>query len=203
MKKFCYFLIFLLIASCTSNTETGQEENEAETGVEVVFDQGLGESPTQFVANWNILVNEISEDDETLLYFSINPDKAQWTSTDQNILFYQFGLSENPQSNFILNVLVSSEIVEGVEFFSPVIDDEFTAQRTRLFFLIIIAMSDDSLNKEERESVLTKVGLYDEVENPNQIGGGVTINNVRYVIEPVVDKGILRGINFYSTRTTN
>tara|TARA_B100001564_G_scaffold8067_1_gene6899 strand:- start:2090 stop:2701 length:612 start_codon:yes stop_codon:yes gene_type:complete len=203
MKKFCYFLIFLLIASCTSNTETGQEENEAETGVEVVFDQGLGESPTQFVANWNILVNEISEDDETLLYFSINPDEAQWTSTDQNILFYQFGLSENPQSNFILNVLVSSEIVEGVEFFSPVIDDEFTAQRTRLFFLIIIAMSDDSLNKEERESVLTKVGLYDEVENPNQIGGGVTINNVRYVIEPVVDKGILRGINFYSTRTTN
>tara|TARA_Y100000748_G_scaffold153098_1_gene128030 strand:- start:533 stop:1144 length:612 start_codon:yes stop_codon:yes gene_type:complete len=203
MKKFCYFLIFLLIASCTSNTETGQEENEAETGVEVVFDQGLGESPTQFVANWNILVNEISEDDETLLYFSINPDEVQWTSTDQNILFYQFGLSENPQSNFILNVLVSNEIVEGVEFFSPVINDEFTAQRTRLFFLIIIAMSDDSLNKEERESVLTKVGLYDEVENPNQIGGGVTINNVRYVIEPVVDKGILRGINFYSTRTTN
>ena len=203
MKKFCYILVFLLIASCTSNTETDQEEATTETGNEVVFDQGLGESPTQFVANWNILVNEISEDDETLLYFSINPDEVQWTSTDQNILFYQFGLSENPQSNFILNVLVANEIVEGVEFFSPVIDDEFTAQRTRLFFLIIIAMSDDSLNKEDRESVLTKVGLYDEVENPIQIGGGVTINNVRYVIEPVVDKGILRGINFYSTRVTN
>jgi len=203
MKKFCYFLVFLLIASCTSNTETDQEEVTTETANEVVFAQGLGESPTQFVANWNTLVNEISEDDETLLYFSINPDEVQWTSTDQNILFYQFGLSENPQSNFILNVLVANEIVEGVEFFSPVIDDEFTAQRTRLFFLIIIAMSDDSLNKEDRESVLTKVGLYDEVENPIQIGGGVTINNVRYVIEPVVDKGILRGINFYSTRATN
>ena len=182
MKKFCYFLVFLLIASCTSNTETDQEEVTTETANEVVFAQGLGESPTQFVANWNTLVNEISEDDETLLYFSINPDEVQWTSTDQNILFYQFGLSENPQSNFILNVLVANEIVEGVEFFSPVIDDEFTAQRTRLFFLIIIAMSDDSLNKEDRESVLTKVGLYDEVENPIQIGGGVTINNVRYVI---------------------
>ena len=203
MKKFCYFLVFLLIASCTSNTETDQEEVTTETANEVVFAQGLGESPTQFVANWNTLVNEISEDDETLLYFSINPDEVQWTSTDQNILFYQFGLSENPQSNFILNVLVANEIVEGVEFFSPVIDDEFTAQRTRLFFLIIIAMSDDSLNKEDRESVLTKVGLYDEVENPIQIGGGVTINNVRYVIEPVVDKGILRGINFYSTRVIN
>ena len=203
MKKFCYFLAFLLIATCTSSTETDQEEATSETGKEVFFDQGLGESPTQFVANWNILVDEISEDDETLLYFSINPDEVQWTSTDQNILFYQFGLSENPQSNFILNVLVANEIVEGVEFFSPVIDDEFTAQRTRLFFLIIIAMSDDSLNKEDRESVLTKVGLYDEVENPIQIGGGVTINNVRYVIEPVVDKGILRGINFYSTRVAN
>ena len=203
MKKFCYFLVFLLIATCSSSTETAQEEATSKTGNQVVFDQGLGESPTQFVANWNILVNEISEDDETLLYFSINPDEVQWTSTDQNILFYQFGLSENPQSNFILNVLVANEIVEGVEFFSPVIDDEFTAQRTRLFFLIIIAMSDDSLNKEDRESVLTKVGLYDEVENPIQIGGGVTINNVRYVIEPVVDKGILRGINFYSTRVTN
>jgi len=203
MKKFCYFLVFLLIATCSSSTETAQEEATSKTGNQVVFDQGLGESPTQFVANWNILVDEISEDDETLLYFSINPDEVQWTSTDQNILFYQFGLSDNPQSNFILNVLVANEIVEGVEFFSPVIDDEFTAQRTRLFFLIIIAMSDDSLNKEDRESVLTKVGLYDEVENPIQIGGGVTINNVRYVIEPVVDKGILRGINFYSTRVTN
>ena len=203
MKKFCYFLVFLLTAACSSSTETAQEEATSKTGNQVVFDQGLGESPTQFVANWNILVDEISEDDETLLYFSINPDEVQWTSTDQNILFYQFGLSDNPQSNFILNVLVANEIVEGVEFFSPVIDDEFTAQRTRLFFLIIIAMSDDSLNKEDRESVLTKVGLYDEVENPIQIGGGVTINNVRYVIEPVVDKGILRGINFYSTRVTN
>ena len=64
-------------------------------------------------------------------------------------------------------------------------------------------MSDDSLNKEGRESVLLKVGLYDEVDNPIQMGGGVTLNNVRYVIEPVVDKGLLRGINFYSTRLTN
>ena len=45
--------------------------------------------------------------------------------------------------------------------------------------------------------------MYDEVDNPVQMGGGVTINNVRYVIEPVVDKGILRGVNFYSTRVTN
>ena len=42
----------------------------------------------------------------------------------------------------------------------------------------------------EENLFLSKVGLYDEVDNPNQIGGGVTLNNVRYVVEPLVDKGI-------------
>ena len=200
MKKICFFLVFLLITSCTTSTDSNVDESEPTTGEEISFDQGLGKNPSEFVANWNKLVDEISEDEETLLYFSINPDKVQWTSTDQNILFYQFGLNENTQSAFILNILVADDIVEGVEFFSPVADDEFTSQRTRLFFLIIIAMSDDTLNKEGRDSVLSKVGLYDEVDNPNQIGGGVSINNIRYVVEPLVDRGVLRGINFYTTR---
>tara|TARA_Y100000992_G_scaffold132566_1_gene87546 strand:+ start:309 stop:920 length:612 start_codon:yes stop_codon:yes gene_type:complete len=200
MKKICFFLVFLLITSCTTSTDSNVDESEPTTGEEISFDQGLGKNPSEFVANWNKLVDEISEDEETLLYFSINPDKVQWTSTDQNILFYQFGLNENTQSAFILNILVADDIVEGVEFFSPVADDEFTSQRTRLFFLIIIAMSDNTLNKEGRDSVLSKVGLYDEVDNPNQIGGGVSINNIRYVVEPLVDRGVLRGINFYTTR---
>ena len=101
-----------------------------------------------------------------------------------------------------MNILIEDDIVEGIEFFSPVANDEVTNQRTRLFFLIIIAMSDDTLDKEGRESVLSKVGLYDEVENPNQIGGGVTINKIRYIVEPLVDRGVLRGINFYSTNDT-
>lgn len=200
MKKLCYFLVLLLISSCSTSTDSNEEESEPSTDQEIVFDQGLGKNPTEFVANWNKLVDEISEDEETLLYFSINPDKVQWASTDQNILFYQFGLSENIQSTFVLNILIANDTVEGVEFFSPVADDEVTSQRARLFFLIIIAMSDSTLDKDGRESVLSKVGLYDEVDNPNQIGGGVSINNIRYVIEPLVDRGVLRGINFYSTR---
>jgi len=200
MKKLCYFLVLLLISSCSTSTGSNEEESEPSTGQEIVFEQGLGKNPTEFVANWNKLVDEISEDEETLLFFSINPDKVQWASTDQNILFYQFGLSENIQSTFVLNILIANDTVEGVEFFSPVADDEVTSQRARLFFLIIIAMSDSTLDKDERESVLSKVGLYDEVDNPNQIGGGVSINNIRYVIEPLVDRGVLRGINFYSTR---
>ena len=200
MKKLCYFLVLLLISSCSTSTDFNEEESEPSTDQEIVFDQGLGKNPTEFVANWNKLVDEISEDEETLLFFSINPDNVQWTSTDQNILFYQFGLNENIQSTFVLNILIANDTVEGIEFFSPVADDEVTSQRTRLFFLIIIAMSDSTLDKDGRESVLSKVGLYDEVDNPNQIGGGVSINNIRYVIEPLVDRGVLRGINFYSTR---
>ena len=200
MKKICFFLVFLLITSCTTSTDSNVDESEPTSGEEISFDQGLGKNPSEFVANWNKLVDEISEDEETLLYFSINPDKVQWASTDQNILFYQFGLNENTQSAFVLNILVDDDIVEGVEFFSPVADDEVTSQRTRLFFLIIIAMSDNTLDKEGRDSVLSKVGLYDEVDSPNQIGGGVSINNIRYVVEPLVDRGVLRGINFYTTR---
>ena len=200
MKKICFFLVFLLITSCTTSPDSDVGESGPTAGEEISFDQGLGKNPTEFVSNWNKLVNEISEDEETLLYFSINPDKVQWASTDQKILFYQFGLSENINSTFVLNILIDNDIVEGVEFFSPVADDEVTSQRTRLFFLIIIAMSDNTLNKEGRDSVLSKVGLYDEVDNPNQIGGGVSINNIRYVVEPLVDRGVLRGINFYTTR---
>ena len=200
MKKICFFLVFLLITSCTTSPDSDVGESGPTAGEEISFDHGLGKNPTEFVSNWNKLVNEISEDEETLLYFSINPDKVQWASTDQKILFYQFGLSENINSTFVLNILIDDDIVEGVEFFSPVADDEVTSQRTRLFFLIIIAMSDNTLNKEGRDSVLSKVGLYDEVDNPNQIGGGVSINNIRYVVEPLVDRGVLRGINFYTTR---
>ena len=193
-------LLILLLVSCSSNDNSEQSNNNENQSAEIVFEQGFGKNPSEYVSNWNKLVSEISSDEETLFFFSINPDNVQWASTDRNILFYQFGLNEDTQSSFVLNILVADDIVEGVEFFSPVANDEVTSQRTRLFFLIIIAMSDDSLNKDGRESVLSKVGLYDEVDNPNQIGGGVTINNVRYVIEPLVDRGVLRGINFYSTR---
>ena len=200
MRKFFTILLILLLVSCSSNDNSGVSNNNENQSAEIVFEQGFGKNPSEYVSNWNKLVSEISSDEETLFFFSINPDNVQWASTDRNILFYQFGLNEDTQSSFVLNILVADDIVEGVEFFSPVANDEVTSQRTRLFFLIIIAMSDDSLNKDGRESVLSKVGLYDEVDNPNQIGGGVTINNVRYVIEPLVDRGVLRGINFYSTR---
>tara|TARA_B100002019_G_scaffold13205_1_gene10679 strand:- start:374 stop:1027 length:654 start_codon:yes stop_codon:yes gene_type:complete len=200
MKKFYSLFFILLLVACSSSESPEVESTDENQSEEIVFEQGFGKSPSDFVSNWNKLVSEISSDEETLSYFSINPDNVQWASTDRNILFYQFGINENTQYAFVLNILIEDDIVEGIEFFSPVANDEVTNQRTRLFFLIIIAMSDETLDKEGRESVLSKVGLYDEVENPNQIGGGVTVNKIRYVVEPLVDRGILRGINFYSTK---
>ena len=200
MRKFFTILLILLLVSCSSNDNSEVSNNNENQAAEIDFEQGFGKNTSEYVSNWNKLVSEISSDEETLFFFSINPDDVQWASTDRNMLIYQFGLTEDTQSSFVLNILVADDTVEGVEFFSPVTNDEVTSQRTRLFFLIIIAMSDDSLDKDGRESVLSKVGLYDEVDNPNQIGGGVTINNVRYVVEPLVDRGVLRGINFYSTR---
>ena len=202
MKKFYSLFLILLLIACSSNESSEVDSTDENQSEEIVFEQGFGKNSSDFVANWNKLVSEISSDEETLSYFSINPDNVQWASTDRNILFYQFGINENTQSAFVLNILIEDDIVEGIEFFSPVANDDVTNQRTRLFFLIIIAMSDDTLDKEGRESVLSKVGLYDEVENPNQIGGGVTINKIRYVVEPLVDRGVLRGINFYSTNDT-
>ena len=202
MRKFFTILLILLLVSCSSNDNSEQSNNNENQSAEIVFEQGFGKNPSEYVSNWNKLVSEISSDEETLFFFSINPDNVQWASTDRNILFYQFGLNEDTQSSFVLNILVADDIVEGVEFFSPVANDEVTSQRTRLFFLIIIAMSDETLDKDGRESILSKVGLYDEVESPNQIGGGVTVNAVRYVVEPLVDRGLLVGINFYSTIDT-
>ena len=92
------------------------------------------------------------------LFFSINPDEVRWATPQQQILFYQFGKSENNPIAFAINLLVEEDIVYSVEFFTPAVSDEISSQRTKLFFLLLIAMADDTLDKEERESVLNKLG---------------------------------------------
>ena len=51
-----------------------------------------------------------------------------------------------------------------------------------------------------RESVLSRLGLYDEVSTPDQLGGSLALNKVQYIIEPLVDKGLLIGLNFYTSQ---
>ena len=198
MKKVIFLFLVLIFANCSS--EPSNELSNESTNEEIIIVSGLGKTSSEYVANWNKLVSDISSDEDTVLYFSINPDKVRWTSTEQNTLFYQFGDIENTNSSFIINIAIRDEIVDSVEFFSPASTDDVSSQRTKLFFLILVAMADETLDKDGRESVLSKVGLYDDVNSPEQIGGSVTLNNIQYVVEPLIDKGLLIGINFYTTR---
>jgi hypothetical protein len=197
MKKIIIIsMVFSLISFCSTSTET---VNETTTTVnEISFQKGLAKNTSDYVSNWNKLVTEISGDAETLNFFSINPDEVKWNSPQQEFLYYQFGNSENALTTFAINLIVYEDIVTGVEFFSPVVNDEVASQRTKLFFLILIAMADDTLDREGRESVLSKLGLYDDISTPEQIGSSLTLNGVQYVVEPLVDKGLLIGINFYT-----
>ena len=204
MKKLHIFIIFSLLIGCCSTNENNTSNIENEEINEVIqFTKGLTKSSSEYVANWNKLISEISNDDETLLFFSINPDNVRWTSPERTALFYQFGKAENTSTSFVINLLVQEENVNSVEFFSPVVNDDISSQRTKLFFLVLIAMADDSLDKDGRESVLSKLGLYDNVSLPEQIGGSLTLNGVRYIIEPLVDNGLLIGLNFYTTEVNN
>ena len=189
-----------LLFSFCSSTNTEAVDEEPESGDQIIFTKGLGKSTSEYVSNWNKLISEIANDEDTVLYFSINPDEVRWASPEQTVLFYQFGKLEETPVSFAINLIVEADIVTSVEFFSPVVSDETASQRTKLFFLILIAMADDTLDKEGRESVLSKLGLYDEVSTPDQLGGSLTLNKIQYVIEPLVDKGLLIGLNFYTSQ---
>ena len=205
MKKISILILFSLLfslCSSTNNESTDLEESQNNNDV-IVFTKGLGKSTSEYVSNWNKLISEIANDEDTVLYFSVNPEKVRWTSTEQTVLFYQFGNLEETSSSFVINLAVENDIVKSVEFFSPAVKDEIASQRTKLFFLILVAMADDTLDKDGRESILSKLGLYDEVSTPDQLGGSLTLNKVLYVVEPLIDKGLLIGINFYTTQLDN
>ena len=203
MKKIIFLVLFTILFSFCSSTNTETVDEEPQSGDQIIFTKGLGKSTTEYVSNWNKLISEIANDEDTVLYFSVNPEKVRWTSTEQTVLFYQFGNLEETSSSFVINLAVENDIVKSVEFFSPAVKDEIASQRTKLFFLILVAMADDTLDKDGRESVLSKLGLYDEVSTPDQLGGSLTLNKVLYVVEPLIDKGLLIGINFYTTQLDN
>ena len=200
MKKISFLVLFTLLFSFCSSTNTENVDEEPQSSDQIIFTKGLGKSTSEYVSNWNKLISEIANDEDTVLYFSINPDEVRWASPEQTVLFYQFGKLEETPVSFAINLIVEADIVTSVEFFSPVVSDETASQRTKLFFLILIAMADDTLDKEGRESVLSKLGLYDEVSTPDQLGGSLTLNKIQYVIEPLVDKGLLIGLNFYTSQ---
>ena len=204
MKKFILISLSLLIliqCSQSSQSELVEEDNSSEEQNITLDYQGLGKPSQEFVSNWNQLVNTISEDEETILYFSMNPDNVKWTSETKEVLYYSFGDSgkDSDITNvFVINMFITDDIVSRIEFFAPTTKEEANAQQTKLFFLLIIALSDETLDKDERESILTNLGLYDNVSDPKQLAGSVTKNGVQYILEPLVENNFLFGLSLYT-----
>ena len=204
MKKFILISLSLLIliqCSQSSQSELVEEDNSSEENNITLDYQGLGKPSQEFVSNWNQLVSTISEDEETILYFSMNPDNVKWTSETKEVLYYSFGDSgkDSDITNvFVINMFITDDIVSRIEFFAPTTKEEANAQQTKLFFLLIIALSDETLDKDERESILTNLGLYDNVSDPKQLAGSVTKNGVQYILEPLVENNFLFGLSLYT-----
>ena len=205
MKKIILLsLSFLVLMQCSASNESETVEEEESTGEEAVtFNyQGLGNPSEEFVSNWNQLVSTISEDEETILYFSMNPDNVKWTSETKEVLYYSFGDSgEQTDINnvFVMNIFITDDIVSRIEFFAPTSKDEANAQQTKLFFLLILTLSDETLDKDGREAILTNLGLYDNVSDPRQLAGSVTKNGVQYILEPLVENNFLFGLSLYAS----
>jgi len=204
-------LFLLLISFCAEDSNLSIENSEDEV-VEnknnnqeesVGWNSALGKSPEIFVSTWNSVVDSISDDEETILFFSINPDEVKWTSSDKDQLVYKWGDASKQDNIFILNLYIENEIVRTVQFFAPTTNDTNTTQQTKLFLLLIIALSDDELDRDGRENILSGLGLYEEITDPNEYGGILVLNEIEYEIEPLVQGSRLVGLNFYSKLTLN
>ena len=205
LQKLIIFLFVFL--SCTSD-EVTSIENEVDDNVQTTIEStlepwssALGKSPETFVSTWNSIVNSISNDEDTILFFSIDPDEVKWSTFDQEELVYKWGDASVGDNVFILNLDVENEIVRTVKFFAPTTNDQATTQQTKLFLLLIIAISDDTADKDGREEILAGLGLYDEILDPNDYGGILVFNEIEYEIEPLVAENRLVGLNFYSRYT--
>ena len=205
LQKLIIFLFVFL--SCTSDEVTtieNEENDNVQTTIESTLEpwsSALGKSPETFVSTWNSIVNSISNDEDTILFFSTDPDEVKWSTFDQEELVYKWGDASIGDNVFILNLDVENEIVRTVKFFAPTTNDQATTQQTKLFLLLIIAISDDTADKDGREEILAGLGLYDEILDPNDYGGILVFNEIEYEIEPLVAENRLVGLNFYSRYT--
>ena len=151
MKKYSLlvFLILFLIGCSTEEiteepldveesvaTETTENIEPIQINEDILWTKGVGKSPEEFISNWNKLINSISNDEETIMFFSINPDGVNWVSDAKQTLVYQFGKSTAKENIFVLNLNVDNDTVRSLEFFAPTSNDDITSQQTKLFFLI-------------------------------------------------------------------
>jgi len=59
MKKFYTFFLILLLVACSSTDSSEEANSDGSQSQEIVFEQGFGKNPSEYVANWNKLVSEL------------------------------------------------------------------------------------------------------------------------------------------------
>ena len=195
-------LLSVILISCTSGETVNPAETVAENkDVKFDYEKGLGKNTDHFILNSNKLVSEVSTNEETIAFFSLNPNKLRWMDWKRDTLVYQFGNDETALSGFTLNLNINpeTEIVYGIEFFAPATKDSIVAEQTKFFFLLLVAISDPELDRDGRESVLSNLGLYESVDTPELMSGSLTKNNINYQLEPLVDNNLLIGITLFVT----
>jgi len=195
-------LLSVILISCTSGETVNPAETVAENkDVKFDYEKGIGKNTDHFILNWNKLVSEVSTNEETIEFFSLNPNKLRWMDWKRDTLVYQFGNDETALSGFTLNLNINpeTEIVYGIEFFAPATKDSIVAEQTKFFFLLLVAISDPELDRDGRESVLSNLGLYESVDTPELMSGSLTKNNINYQLEPLVDNNLLIGITLFVT----
>ena len=113
MKSFKFLLLVIFfIVSCSETESDVQEINETvanETTAidnEIIWSQGIGKSPGEFVSNWNKLIDSISDDQDTITFFSIDPDGVYQVSNEKETLVYRFGNSSETDNIFVLNLKI-------------------------------------------------------------------------------------------------
>ena len=200
VQRITYLILCTLLVACSSGEVAGND-SVTTTSPEITFDyeKGLGGSPPNFVSNWNKLVNQVSKNEETIFFFSINPARLTWVNWKNETLIYQFGNEENIISAFTLNLNInpSNKKVYEIEFFAPTSQESIVAEQTKFFFLLLIAISDPELNKEGRETVLSNLGLYESVLTPELMSGSVAKNDITYQLEPLVENNLLIGLSLF------
>ena len=55
MRKFFTILLILLLVSCSSNDNSEQSNNNENQSAEIVFEQGFGKNPSEYVSNLSLI----------------------------------------------------------------------------------------------------------------------------------------------------
>ena len=93
MRKVLFLIIINICFIACSNDEA-VEETESNTSItineEITWSKGIGNTPEEFVTNWNKLINSISNDEDTISFFKIKPERVKFISYHKQTLVYQF-----------------------------------------------------------------------------------------------------------------